>query len=347
MSAIVECVPNISEGRDLAKIHRIADTVKTVRGVKLLDVDPNADYNRAVITYAGEPDACVEATFRMTKAASEEIDMQNHHGGHPRMGAVDVAPFVPVRDITMAECAELARRFGRRIGEELGLPVYFYEFAASRPERTNLSRIRKGEYEALEEKLRDPEWKPDCGPAEFVPSFGAVVTGSRFFLVAYNVNLKTADLELANDIALHVRELGWPMKDARGEELLSATGKKVFHPGPLRSTKGMGVYLEEGDFCQVSINLTNYLVTAPHIAFEQVKQEAASRGLEINGSEVVGLIPLQAIILASAYYAWRDGLSTKGMTEDDAVQLVHDRMGLSSFRPFDPHTKIIEYALNN
>ena len=346
MSAIVECVPNISEGRDLAKIHRIADTVKSVRGVKLLDVDPNADYNRAVITYAGEPDSCVEATFRLTKAAYEEIDMRAHHGGHPRMGAVDVAPFVPVRDITMAECAELARRYGRRVGAELGLPVYFYEFAAARPERTNLSRIRKGEYEALEAKLKETEWIPDSGPAKFVPGFGAVVTGARFFLVAYNVNLQTSNLELANDIALHVREMGWPIKDGRGAEVLSATGKKVFHPGPLRSVKGMGVYLEEGDFCQVSMNLTNYLVTAPHVAFEQVKQEAESHHVGIHGSEVVGLIPLQALILAAAYYTWREKLP-KITSESDAVQLVHDRMGFSSFRPFDARTKIIEYALNN
>jgi len=346
MSAIVECVPNISEGRDLAKIHRIADTVKTVSGVKLLDVDPNADYNRAVITYAGEPDACVEATFRLTKAAYEEIDMRTHHGGHPRIGAVDVAPFVPVRDITMAECAELARRYGRRVGSELGLPVYFYEHAASRPERTNLSKVRKGEYEGLEEKLKDPEWTPDAGPTKFVPQFGCVVTGARIFLVAYNVNLKTANLETANEIALHVREMGWPMTDQHGGELLSATGKKVFQPGPLRSVKGMGVYLEEGNFCQVSMNLTNYLVTAPHIAFEQVAQEAASRSIAINGSEVVGLIPLQAITLAAAYYAWRDKLP-RSMTPDEAVQLVHDRLGFSAFRPFDPKSKIIEYTLSN
>ncbi len=346
MSAIVECVPNISEGRDLAKIHRIADTVKTVPGVKLLDVDPNADYNRAVITFAGEPEACVEATFRLTKAASEEIDMRAHHGGHPRIGAVDVAPFVPVRDITMGECAELARRYGQRVGRELGLPVYFYEYAASRPERTNLARVRKGEYESLEEKLMDPEWIPDAGPTKFVPAFGAVVTGARFFLVAYNVNLNTPDAELANDIALHVREMGWPMTDAKGEELLSATGKKVFHPGPLRAVKGMGVYLEEGNFTQVSMNLNNYLITAPHIAFEQVKQEAESREVSINGSEVVGLIPLQAITLAAAYFAWKEKLP-RNMSESDAVQLVHDRLGLSSFRPFDPRTKIIEYTLGN
>jgi len=344
MSAIVECVPNISEGRDLAKIHRVADTVKTVSGVKLLDVDPNADYNRCVITYAGEPQACVEATFRLTRAAYEEIDMSAHHGSHPRSGAVDVAPFVPVRGISMAECADLARQYGRRVGDELGLPVYLYEAAASRPERTNLATVRKGEYEALEEKLRAPEWKPDFGPAKFVPSFGCVITGARFFLVAYNVNLVTSDLDVAQDIALHVREMGWPIRDRKGEEVLSSTGKKVFHPGPLLSVKGMGVCLDEDKFCQISMNLTNYLITAPHTAYEQVKHEATPRGVGINGSEVVGLIPLEALLLAAEFYVWYDGLP-RPSSELDAVRLVHDRMGLSAFRPFEPRKKIIEYSI--
>ncbi|HEY3296151.1 MAG TPA: glutamate formimidoyltransferase [bacterium] len=345
MSAIVECVPNISEGRDLKKIQRVADTVKTVPGVKLLDVDPNADYNRCVITYAGEPAACVEATVRLTRAAYEEIDMRTQHGSHPRSGAVDVAPFVPVRDIRMAECAELARQYGKRVADELGIPVFLYEAAASRPERTNLANVRKGEYEALEEKLKQPEWAPDFGPAKFVPSFGTVITGARFFLVAYNVNLKTADLDVAQEIALHVREMGWPFKEKNGEDLLSATGKKVFHPGPLLNVKGMGVYLDEDKFCQISMNLTNYLITAPHIAFEQVKHEAASRGVEIHGSEAVGLIPLEAILLAADYYVWRDKLE-RPKTEREAVQLVHDILDLSSFRPFDPEKKIIEYTLD-
>ncbi len=344
MPAIVECVPNISEGRNLTRIQRIADTVKTVTGVTLLDVDPNADYNRCVITYAGEPEACVEATFRLTRAAYEEIDMTGQHGSHPRSGAVDVAPFVPVRDIRMSECAELARQYGKRVGEELGLPVYLYEAAASRPERTNLANVRKGEYEALEEKLQDPAWAPDFGPAKFVPSFGCVITGARFFLVAYNVNLKTDDVELAQDIALHVREMGWPLKDASGAEILSATGKKVFRAGPLLNVKGMGVYLEEDKFCQISMNLTNYLITAPHTAFKQVSFEAQARGVEIDGSEVVGLIPLQALLLAADYYVWRDKLP-RPTTEREAVQLVHDTLKLSAFRPFDPDKKIIEYTL--
>jgi glutamate formiminotransferase/formiminotetrahydrofolate cyclodeaminase len=317
-----------------------------VAGVTLLDVDPNADYHRCVITYAGEPSACVEATFRLTRAAYEEIDMTQHHGSHPRSGAVDVAPFVPVRDIRLADCAELARQYGRRVGAELGLPVYLYEAAASRPERTNLANVRKGEYEALEAKLKDPGWAPDFGPATFVPRFGCVITGARFFLIAYNVNLKTADLDLTQDIALHVREMGWPIKDRRGHEVVSAAGRKVFHPGPLLNVKGMGVYLDEDKFCQISMNLTNYLITAPHIAFEQVKQEAESRGVEVNGTEVVGLIPLQAVLLAAEYYVWRDRLP-RPATEHEAVMLAHARLGFSAFRPFDAKKKIIEYTLGN
>jgi len=344
MAAIVECVPNISEGRDLKKIYRIADVVRTVRGVSLLDVDPNGDYNRCVITYAGEPEACVEATFRLVSAAREEIDMTTHKGSHPRSGAVDVAPFVPVKGIRMAECADLARQLGRRVGEELEIPVYLYEAAASRPERTNLAKVRKGEYEALEEKLKAPEWTPDFGPARFVPSFGCLITGARFFLVAFNVNLKTDDLDAAQEIALHVRQMGWPLKDRHGEELLSPTGKKVFHPGPLLDVKGMGVYLDEDKFCQISMNLTNYLVTAPHIAFEQVKHEAAARGVDVNGTEVVGLIPLEAVLLAAEYYIWRDGLP-RPPSERDAVRLAHDKLGFSAFRPFDPDKKIIEYTI--
>ncbi len=346
MTSIVECVPNISEGRDREKIGRIAGTVDGVSGVRLLDVDPNGDYNRTVITFAGEPGACVEAMYRLTAAAAEEIDMRAHKGEHPRSGAVDVAPFVPVRGITMLECAELSRLYGKRVGETLGIPVYLYEAAASRPERGNLARIRKGEYEALEEKLKLPEWTPDFGPAEFIPKSGCVITGARFFLIAYNVNLEISDMELAHDVALHVREMGWPLRDVNGDEIVSATGKKVYHPGPLRNAKAMGVYLEDGNFCQVSINLTNYLVTPPHIAFEQVKSETLSRNIGVKGSEVVGLIPLEALLLAAEFYRWRDGRA-KAQSEQESVQIAHDCLGLSSFRGFDPATKIIEYAINS
>lgn len=342
---IVECVPNISEGRDRTKIDRIANVVKTVAGVKLLDVDPNGDYNRCVITYAGEPQACVEATFKLTAAASEEIDMTTHHGEHPRSGAVDVAPFVPVRNITMAECAELSRQYGKRVGEELGIPVFLYEAAASTPERKNLAKVRKGEYEALPEKMQSPEWIPDFGPHKFVPKFGCVITGARFFLVAYNVNIQTADVAAVHDIALHIRQMGWPLKYDNGGEVLSATGKTVYHPGPLQNCKAMGVYLDQERFCQVSINLTNYLISAPHIAFEQSVYEANKRGLEVFGSEVVGLIPLEAVLLASSYFVWKEKLS-QPRTDREAISLVDEKLGLSSFNMFNPEQKIIEYAIS-
>jgi glutamate formiminotransferase/formiminotetrahydrofolate cyclodeaminase len=346
MSAIVECVPNISEGRDRDKINRIADQVNQVKGVKLLDVDPNGDYNRCVITYAGDPQACVEATYLLTKAAAEEIDMTQHKGEHPRSGAVDVAPFVPVSGITMAECAELARQYGKRVGDELGLPVYLYEAAASTPARQNLANVRKGEYEALPEKMTLAEWKPDFGPHKFIPGFGCVITGARFFLVAYNVNLRTTDVDSTHELALHLRQMGWPLKKTNGELMLNAREKKVFHPGALLESKAMGVYLEEDKFCQVSINLTNYLIAGPHIAFEQVRAEAGLRGLEVDGSEVVGLIPLEALLLAAEYYIWRDALDHPA-TIGDAVQLAQDRMGLSAYNRFDPRKKIIEYAIQN
>jgi glutamate formiminotransferase/formiminotetrahydrofolate cyclodeaminase len=341
---IVECVPNISEGRDRAKIDRVANVVNSVTGVKLLDVDPNGDYNRCVITYAGEPEACVEATFRLTAAAYEEIDMSVHNGEHPRSGAVDVAPFVPVRNITMAECADLSRQYGRRVGEELGLPVFLYEAAASTPDRKNLAKVRKGEYEALPEKMASPEWIPDFGPHKFIPKFGCVITGARFFLVAYNVNIRSSDVEAVHDMALHIRQMGWPLKHDDGSIVLNAAGKTVHNPGPLQNCKAMGVYLEQVKFCQVSINLTNYLIAAPHIAFEQVQYESKLRGLEVFGSEVVGLIPMEALILASDYYVWRDKLA-RPANETAAVALVEEKLGLSSFNHFDPRKKIIEYAI--
>lgn len=342
---VVECVPNISEGRDRAKIDRIVNVVAKVPGIRLLDVDPNGDYNRCVITYAGEPEACVDATYRLTASAAEEIDMTVHKGEHPRSGAVDVAPFVPVRDITMSECAELSRQYGARVGKELGLPVFLYEAAASTPARRNLANVRKGEYEALPEKMKSPDWVPDFGPHRFVPKFGCVITGARFFLVAYNVNLRTEDVSAAHDIALHIRQMGWPLRGSDGAEVLNALGKTVFHPGPLQNCKAMGVFLDQERFCQVSINLTNYLITGPHIAFEQVKHEAKKRQLEVFGSEVVGLVPLEAVLLAAAYYVWKESLP-RPQSEQAAVDLVIERLGLSSYNEFEPRKKIVEYAIS-
>jgi glutamate formiminotransferase/formiminotetrahydrofolate cyclodeaminase len=341
---IVECVPNVSEGRDRLALEYMGAAIDKVPGVKLLDMDPDASYNRCVITYAGEPDACVEAMYQLVLAAREKIDMTVHKGEHPRHGAVDVAPFVPIKGVTMADCAELARRLGKRVGEELGIPVYLYESAATTPDRKNLANIRKGEYEALPRKLKTPEFKPDFGPAEFVPRFGVLTTGARFFLIAYNVNLKTVDVDKTTEIAYSIREMGDVLRDVDGEPVMRG-GKKIRIPGKLRMVKAMGVLLEEHNFCQVSINLTHFMMNAPHIAFEEVRLEAANRGIEVTGSEVVGLIPLAAVLMAGEYYMFVEETRTDVTTEKELVQVAHDRLGLSDYNPFDPKKKIIEYMI--
>ena len=344
MDKIVECVPNVSEGRDKAALDYMGAAIAKVPGVKLLDMDPDPVYHRCVITYAGEPDACVEATYQLVLAAREKIDMSQHIGEHPRHGAVDVAPFVPIRGVTLSDCVELARQLGKRVGEEQGIPVYLYESAASTPERKNLAKVRKGEYEALPEKLKTPEFKPDFGPAEFVPEFGVLTTGARFFLIAYNVNLATTDVDKAKEVAFAVREMGDVLKDENGEPVMRK-GKKVRIPGKLRMVKGMGILLEKHNFCQVSMNLNHFLINAPHIAFEEVKLESAKRGIEVTGSEVVGLIPLAAVLMAGEYYMDDEGIRTDNTTETELVQMAHDRLGLSDYNPFNPDKKIIEYMI--
>ena len=344
MDKIVECVPNVSEGRDKAALDYMGAAIAKVPGVSLLDMDPDPSYHRCVITYAGEPDACVEATYQLVLAAREKIDMTTHKGEHPRHGAVDVAPFVPVRGVSLSDCAELARKLGKRVGDELGIPVYLYESAASKPEWKNLANVRKGEYEALPKKLKDPKWKPDFGPAEFVPKFGVLTTGARFFLIAYNANLATTDVKKAIEVAFAVREMGDVLKDIDGEPIMRR-GKKVRIAGKLRMVKGMGVLLEEHNFCQVSMNLNHFLINAPHIAFEEVKLEANKRGIEVTGSEVVGLIPLAAVLMAGEYYMFVEGTRTDDTIEEELVQVAHDRLGLSDYNPFDPNKKIIEYMI--
>ena len=337
MEPIVECVPNFSEGRDPAVFDAIAAAVTSVDGVRLLGMEPDAAYNRVVVTFVGPPDPVVEAAFRCTRVALERIDMRIHKGGHPRFGALDVCPFVPVRGISLAECAELARRYGRRVGETLRLPVYLYEMAATRPERKNLARVRAGEYEGLAERLRQPEHAPDFGPAEFVPRFGAVAAGARFFLVAYNIDLATEDIDAANEIAYAVRELG------RLETGPGGQPRRV--PGKLRFTKGIGVPIPDRSMCQVSMNLTHYLITPPHVAFEEVTLEAARRGIQVTGSEVVGLVPVEPLLMAAEYYLFERGERPAHLTERDLVQVAHDALGLSDFNPFDPDKKVIEYAI--
>ena len=339
MAKIVECVPNFSEGRDIRTINAIAGAISNVQGVKFISAEPDKDYNRTVVTFVGLPSAVAEAAFKATKKAAEMIDMTAHKGEHPRLGATDVVPFVPVSGATMANCVSLAHEFGKRVGEELGIPVYLYEEAATSPERRNLSTIRKGEYEGLAEKLQDPKWKPDYGPATFNPRSGATVAGARMFLIAYNVNLNTDDTKVANEIALRIRESGRIKKDAGGNPVLDEKGRKVSVPGSLKAVKAMGVLLEAHKIAQVSINLLNYHITPPHIAFEEVKKEAATLGVEVTGSEIVGLTPLEALVMAGKFY------DSNNENKEKLVPIAIERLGLSQIERFDPQKKIIEHQL--
>jgi glutamate formiminotransferase / formiminotetrahydrofolate cyclodeaminase len=323
---IVECVPNFSEGRDPAIIEAIADSVRQCQGVTLLDVDPGESTNRTVVTFVGEPDDVVEAAFQAARTAYELIDMRQHAGEHPRLGAVDVVPFIPVAGVTMEECVELSRRFGERVGRELGVPIYLYEEAQPQPHRRAMRQIRAGEYEGLAERIRQPEWAPDFGPAEFNARSGATVTGARFFLIAYNVNILGTKNQ-AHRLALDVREQG------RGPD----------EPGRFQAVKGLGWELEEFGIAQVSMNLDNYRVSAIHEVFEAIKEEAAELGVGVAGSEIVGLVPLEAILMAADYYIEKEGLFI--LDEPQKVRLAVDRLGLSSIHPFRPEEKIIEYMV--
>jgi glutamate formiminotransferase/formiminotetrahydrofolate cyclodeaminase len=339
MAAVVECVPNISEGKDRRVIDAIAGEVSTVRGATLLDVDPNGDYHRTVITFAGSPEGVVEAAYRLTAKAAELIDMRRHKGEHPRIGMVDVCPFVPVSGVTMADCVRLAEQYGKRVADTLGIPVFLYEEAARTPQRKNLADIRKGEYEGLEAKLKDPSWEPDFGGAAFVPRSGAVVTGARFFLIAYNVNLKTHEVSVASEIALRIRESGRILKNESGAPVFDSSGNKVKIPGTLRAVKGMGVYLEAQNITQVSMNLVNYLVTAPHTAFEEVRKQARSMDVRVTGSEIVGLVPKEALCMAGKFYGAPEG------DEKRQIATATERLGLSDLAPFVPEKKVIEYMI--
>ncbi len=341
---IVECVPNFSEGRDRGVIDAIARSISGVAGVKLLDVDPGADTNRTVYTFAGPPGQVAEAALAAARTARELIDMSRHSGAHPRMGALDVCPFVPVRGATMEDCADLARSVGRRMAEELGIPVYLYEAAASRPERRSLADIRSGEYEALPEKLKKPEWEPDFGPASFDPRWGATVVGAREFLVAYNVNLNTRDRKLAQEIALNIREGGRAAKGPDGASLRDAQGNLVKVPGRLNHVRAIGWYIESYRRAQVSINLTDYHATPLHLVYETVRDEAAKLGLLVTGSEVVGLLPLEPLVEAGRFYLRRAGKSG-GAPEADLVEAAVQSLGLDSVAPFESGKKVVEYAV--
>jgi glutamate formiminotransferase / formiminotetrahydrofolate cyclodeaminase len=337
MQPIIECVPNFSEGNDMSIIKQITDEIEAVVGVRLLNVDPGKATNRTVVTFVGNPEAIIEAAFRAIKKAGELIDMSKHKGEHPRMGATDVCPLIPIANITMEETTKHAQQLAKRVGEELKLPVYLYEAAQPDKTRNNLSVIRAGEYEGFFKKIKQPEWKPDYGPAEFDAKRGATVIGARDFLVAYNVNLNTTSIRRANAIAFDVREAG---------RTIVENGVKVKKPGSLKSVKAIGWFIEEFGIAQISINLTNINVTPVHIAFDEVCKKADARGIRVTGSELVGLIPLKAMLDAGKYFLKKQKRSV-GVSEKELIKIAVKSLGLDELGPFKPEEKIIEYMLQN
>lgn len=338
---LVECVPNFSEGRDREKIQAIVREIEAVGGVKLLDVDPGASTNRTVVTFLGEPEPVCEAAFRAIRKAAEVIDMRLQRGAHPRLGATDVCPLVPVSGVTMEDCVRFARGLGRRVAEELGIPVYLYEAAAARPERRNLAAIRAGEYEGLAEKLKDRAWAPDFGAPAFNARSGATVIGAREFLIAYNINLNTRDRKLAHEIALDLRESGRARRDKAGNILRDKKGEPLKVPGRFKEVKAVGWYVEDYGRAQISVNFTNYKVTPPHVVFDEAGRLAAKLGLRVTGSELVGLIPREALLLAGRHYLEKQGKSP-GVPEEELIRTAVISLGLNDVVPFDPGKKIIE-----
>lgn len=348
---IVECVPNFSEGRDKTVIKQITDVIEACEGVKLLDVDPGEATNRTVVTFVGEPNYVVEAAFQAVKKAGEVIDMRRHHGAHPRMGATDVLPLVPVSGITLEECAALARKLAERIAAELAIPCYCYEAAAFTPERRNLAVCRKGEYEALPEKLADPAGKPDFGARPYdegVAKTGCTAVGARDFLIAVNFNLNTTSTRRANAIAFDVREKGRPERIGNpitGEIKRDENGKPVMRPGTLKGTKAIGWYIKEYGIAQVSMNITDINATPLYVAFDEVCRAAQARGLRVTGTEIVGLVPERAVIDAGKYFLRKQHRST-GIPAEDILNIAIKSMGLDDLRPFVPKEKVIEYMLD-
>ena len=350
MQKLIECVPNFSEGRDLGIIREITDQIEKVAGVMLLDVDPGATTNRTVVTFVGTPDEVIEAAVRGVKKAQELIDMRRHKGDHPRFGATDVCPLVPISGVTMAEVAEYARQLGKRLGEELGIPVYLYENAARQPIRRNLANCREGEYECLKDRVTSDDWKPDFGPTEFTESVarsGATAVGARDFLIAVNFNLNTTSTRRANAVAFDVREKGRPLREGNpitGKIVLDTRGEPVTQPGTLKGTKAIGWYIAEYGIAQVSMNITNLSQTPLHVAFDEVGDKAQKRGLRVTGLEIVGLVPKKAIIDAGKYYLAKQRRSL-GVAESEIVKIAIKSMGLDDLKPFNPSEKIIEYML--
>ena len=349
---LIECVPNFSEGRDMNVINQITDEIRNSAGVRLLDVDPGEATNRTVVTFVGEPDAVMEAAFRAVRKASQLIDMRQHHGAHPRSGATDVLPLVPVAGITLEECAELARKLAKRLADELEIPCYCYEAAALKPERKNLAVVRRGEYEAIPERINDPAEAPDFGARPFdegVARTGCTNVGARDFLIAVNYNLNTTSTRRANAIAFDVREKGRPAREGNpitGKVKLDENGKKIMIPGTLKGTKGIGWYIEEYGIAQVSMNITNINVTPLHVAFDEVCRCAQNRGVRVTGTEIVGLVPERTLLEAGRYFLEKQQRST-GIPKEDIIMIAIKSLGLSDLKPFNPREKVIEYLLED
>jgi len=349
MRKLIECVPNFSEGRDLEVIRQITDAIESVDGVSLLDVDPGASTNRTVVTFVGSPDAAVEAAFRGIKKAAELIDMRKHKGAHPRMGATDVCPFIPVSNISWEEAIACANKLGKRVGEELSIPVYLYERAAKNASRSNLSVVRAGEYEGFFEKIKGPAWKPDFGPSIFNEKSGATVIGARDFLIAYNVNLNTKAVRRANSVAFDVRENGRVKTEDGtpfGKPVLDASGESVRIPGMLKHVKAIGWYVEEYGIAQISMNLTNIEETPLHVAFDACVESANKRGLRVTGSEIVGMVPKKCLLDAGRYFLRKQQWS-EGASEEELIDIAIRSLGLSELKPFDPKEKVIEFKIES
>jgi len=344
---LIECVPNFSEGRNMDIIRQITDEIEKIEGVKLLDVDPGKATNRTVVTFVGEPKPVIEAAFQAIKKASELIDMSKHSGEHPRMGATDVCPLIPISNITLDEVADYARELGKRAGAELDIPFYLYEHAASKKDRKNLASVRSGEYEGLPDKLKDPKWKPDFGSAEFNPQSGATAIGARDFLIAYNVNLNTASVRRANSVAYDIREKGRIKRKGdpiTGPIMKGKKGEKLWQKGSCKSVKAIGWFIEEYGFAQISMNITDISETSLHKVFEECRNSATKRGMRVTGSELVGLVPKKVMIEAGKYYLVQQGRST-GIAEEAIIDCAIHSLGLNELGPFDPKKKIIEYLL--
>jgi len=342
---LIECVPNFSEGINLDIINKITAEIEKVEGVKLLDVDPGKATNRTVVTFVGEPQPVIDAAFLAIQKAAELIDMRTHKGEHPRMGATDVCPLIPVSGISMDETVAWAKKLAQRVGTELQIPVFLYESAAQQEDRKNLATIRSGEYEGLADKLKDPHWAPDYGPATMNVRSGATVIGARDFLVAYNVNLNTTSTRRANNVAFDLRENG-RVKELNGKKVVDENGQEVREPGLLKSVKAIGWYIEEYGIAQISMNLTNISITPLHIAFDTAVERAHARGMRVTGSELVGLVPLQCLLDAGKYFLEKQRRST-GISEAELIRIAVKSMGLDELAPFDPNKKIIEYQLRD